>query len=389
MPEASHAVEPRRARVEIDLAALERNFRRLEARTAPSRVLPVVKADAYGHGAVAVARRLAPLGAAGVAVALVEEGIELRRAGVREAILVLSPTPRGAEEALVEFELTPAISGVDQLERIEAAGRRAGRRIPAHLKFDTGMTRLGLPPEAAAGLVERLGRSPGVALAGLMSHLAEAEDPASPANARQLAGFRELVQVLPRPSGTALHLANSAGALLLPETRFDLVRCGLALYGIAPEGVEAGLEPVMSLRAELVQVRDVAAGTRAGYGGRWTAPRPTRVGVVPVGYADGYPWRAGGEAEAVLAGRRIRHAGAISMDLMLFDLGPEGGEVGDVVTLLGRDGREEITAREIAGRAGTLVYEALCHFGLRLPRRVVEERGSAAGAAAVAGAAPR
>lgn len=389
MPEASHAVEPRRARVEIDLAALERNFRRLEARVAPARVLPVVKADAYGHGAVAVARRLAPLGAAGVAVALVEEGIELRRAGVREAILVLSPTPRGAEEALVEFELTPAISGADQLERIEAAGTRAGRRIPVHLKFDTGMTRLGLPPDAAAGLVDRLRRSPGLALAGLMSHLAEAEDPASPANARQLAAFRELVERLPRDSGCALHLANSAGALQLPETRFDLVRCGLALYGIAPEGVAADLEPVMSLRAELVQVRDVEVGTRAGYGGRWTATRPTRVGVVPVGYADGYPWRAGEVAEALLGGRRIRHAGAVSMDLMLFDLGPAGGEVGDSVTLLGRDGGEEIAAREIAGRAGTLVYEVLCHFGLRLPRRAVEGRPAAAGTATVAGAVPR
>jgi alanine racemase len=322
-------------------------------------------------------------------VALVEEGIELRRAGVREAILVLSPTPRGAEEALVEFELTPAISGADQLERIEAAGTRAGRRIPVHLKFDTGMTRLGLPPDAAAGLMERLRRSPGLALAGLMSHLAEAEDPASPANARQLAAFRELVERLPRDSGCAFHLANSAGALQLPETRFDLVRCGLALYGIAPEGVAADLEPVMSLRAELVQVRDVEVGTRAGYGGRWTASRPTRVGVVPVGYADGYPWRAGESAEALLGGRRIRHAGAVSMDLMLFDLGPAGGEVGDSVTLLGRDRGEEITAREISGRAGTLVYEVLCHFGLRLPRRAVEGRPAAAGTATVAGAAPR
>ncbi len=378
MPDSQSGAQPRRARVEIDLAALERNFRRLEQRVAPARVLPVVKADAYGHGAVEVARRLGPLTRSGVAVALVEEGIELRRAGIEAPVLVLSPTPRGAEGALLEFDLTPTISGLDQLERIETVGAAAGRRIAAHLKFDTGMTRLGLDPEAAAELVTRVQRSPGLGLAGLMSHLAEAEDAASLANATQLERFRALLAAAgPAATDCSIHLANSAGGLQLPATRFDLVRSGLALYGIGPAGCDVELEPVMAVRAELVLVRDVAAGTRAGYGGRWTAERATRVGLVPVGYADGYPWRAGATAEGLLAGRRVRHAGAISMDLMLFDLGSEGGEVGETVTLLGRDGDASISALEIAERAGTLVYELLCHFGLRLPRRTVESAAPA------------
>jgi alanine racemase len=336
-------------------------------------VLPVVKADAYGHGAVLVARALEPEGAAGFAVALVEEGIELRRAGVTAPVLVLSPTPPGAEPALLECDLVPVVSGPDQLERIAAAGAAAGRRIPVHLKFDSGMTRLGFAAEDAPAVLERVRRDPSLELAGLLSHLAEAEDPGSPANARQIEVYRGLLGRLPAAERgrVLLHLANSAGALALPESRHDLVRVGLAIYGIAPPGAALALEPVMSVVSELVQVREVPPGTRAGYGGRWTAGRPSRVGVVPVGYADGYPWRAEGRASALVRGRRAPLAGAVSMDLVLLDLTETGGEVGDRVTLVGCDGDHEIPAPELAAHAGTLVYEILCHFGLRLPHRAV------------------
>ncbi|HSM14649.1 MAG TPA: alanine racemase [Thermoanaerobaculia bacterium] len=368
----------RRAWVEIDAGALVRNFRRVAGAVAPARVLPVVKADAYGHGVLAVAEALEPAGAPGFAVALVEEGIELRRAGFESSVLVLSPTPVGAEEALVEFDLAPAISGLDQLDRIEAMASAAGRHLPVHLKFDTGMTRLGLPAEAAREILQRVRTSRCLRLAGLMSHLAEAESPESPANRLQLERFAALVGLLgdEERSEVEVHLANSCGALFLPATRFDVVRVGLALYGAGPERSGLDLEPVMSLRAELVQVRDVAPGTRAGYGGRWVAPGPARVGVVPLGYADGYPWRAESEVEVLVRGRRARLAGAVSMDLILIDLTATGGEVGEVVTLLGEDGGERITASELARRSGTLVYEVLCHFGLRLPRFAGRLRGS-------------
>jgi alanine racemase len=371
LPDTAPAL--RRAWLEIDTGALVRNFRRVAAAVAPARVLPVVKADAYGHGAVIVARALEPEGAAGFAVALVEEGIELRRSGVIAPVMVLSPTPPGAEGALLEFGLVPVVPAPDQLERIAAAGAVAGRRIPVHVKFDSGMTRLGFAAEDAHGVLERIRREPTLELTGLLSHLAEAEDPGSPANARQIEVYRGLLDRLPAAERerVVLHLANSAGALALPASRHDLVRVGLAIYGIAPSGSAIAFEPVMSVVSELVQVREVPPGTRAGYGGRWTAGRPSRVGVVPVGYADGYPWRAEGKASALVRGRRAPLAGAVSMDLVLLDLTETGGEVGDRVTLVGRDGTEQIPAPELAAHAGTLVYEILCHFGLRLPRRAV------------------
>ncbi|KAB2964019.1 MAG: alanine racemase, partial [Thermoanaerobaculia bacterium] len=237
MPEAGSAGRSlRHAWVEIDLAALAANFQKVRAAVAPARLLPVVKADAYGHGAVAVARALEPEGAAGFAVALVEEGIELRQAGVRAPVLVLSPVPTGAEGALIEFGLVPAVSGLDQLDRIEACAAAAGRTLDVHLKFDTGMTRLGLPEAAAGALLARVRGSRALRLVGLMSHLAEAENPESEANAAQLARFRALAALLSgdERERVALHLANSAGALLAPPTRFDLVRTGLALFGAGP-----------------------------------------------------------------------------------------------------------------------------------------------------------
>ena len=374
----------RRAWVEIDVGALERNFDRLAREVAPARILPVVKADAYGHGEAIVARAVEPLGPAGFGVALVEEGIDLRGAGVRAPVLVLSPTPPGAEPALLEFDLTPVVSAPDQLERIEAHAAAAGRRLGVHLKIDTGMTRLGLPLAEAGDWLARVRRSPSLELTGLMSHLAEAESPDAPANRSQLEAFRRVVAGLGEGerARVAVHLANSAGALRSPAARYDLVRIGLALYGAGVEARELGLEPAMSVRAELAQVREVPAGTRAGYGGRWTASRASRVGVVPLGYADGYPWRAEGRAEALVRGRRVPLAGAVSMDLILLDLTDVGGEVGEVVTLLGSDGPERVGARELADRSGTLAYEVLCHFGLRLPRRAVRSAGPGVAAAA-------
>jgi alanine racemase len=390
LPEGPEPWPPlRHAWVEIDVAALERNFGALSRRVAPARVLPVVKADAYGHGQTIVARALEPLGPAGFGVALVEEGIGLRRAGVRSPVLVLSPAPPGADRALLDFDLTPVISAPDQLERVEARAAAAGRRLPVHLKFDTGMTRLGFPAAEAGRWLSRARESRWLDLVGVMSHLAEAEQPESDANRAQRAAFEGVLGLLERAERERLvvHLANSAAALQAPATRFDLVRLGLVLYGVGGPARELGLEPVMSVRAELAQVREVPAGTRAGYGGRWTAARPSRVGVVPVGYADGYPWRAEGRAEAILRGRRVPLAGAVSMDLILLDLTDVGGEVGEVVTLLGRDGEERVGASELAGRAGTLPYEVLCHFGLRLPRRAARgtARSAAAGRETVAG----
>jgi len=362
----------RRARVEIDLAALERNFDRLAARVAPARALAVVKADAYGHGAVAVARALEPRGVAGFAVALAEEGMELRRAGVEAPILVLSPVPAAALPYLHRYRMVPAVSGLDQLEALEARARGAGWVVPVHLKFDTGMTRLGIASEAAEEALERVRRSPALELAGVMSHLAEAETPESPANREQERRFAGVLAALApgERARVAVHFANSAGALYQPAQRHDLVRLGLALYGLDPARprVRGELEPVLSLVAEIVQVKPAAKDTRVGYGGRWVAARPSRVAIVPLGYADGYSWRLSNRGAAIVDGRRVPVVGAVSMDMLAIDVTDTGAGVGDEAVLVGRRGDLEVSIAELAAAVGTLPYELLCLLGLRLPR---------------------
>ncbi len=211
-----------------------------------------------------------------------------------------------------------------------------------------------------------------------MSHLAEAETPESESNRQQQRRFDEVLALL-SPAERAVisvHLANSAGALHLPAARFDWVRLGIALYGYDSAGRLSGdLEPVLSVAAEIVQVKSIPAGTRVGYGGRWTAERPSRIGIVPVGYADGYSWRLGNRAEVLVAGRRVPVVGSVSMDLLAVDRHRVAAEVGSRVTLLGRQGAEAISAVELAAEVGTMPYQLLCLFGLRLPRRIVEASG--------------
>jgi len=378
--------------VEIDLGALERNFDRVAAHVAPARVMAVVKADAYGHGAVEVARSLEPRGVAGFAVALAEEGIALRGAGVRAPILVLSPVPHEAYPFLRRYRLTPAISGPDQLSALEAFALEARWAVGVHLKFDTGMSRLGLRWQEAGEILDRVRRSQGLRLEGVMSHLAEAETPDSPANQEQA---ERLATVVSRLEGderqrVVVHLANSAAALHRPADRHHLVRAGLALFGLDPARPRAPseLEPVASVVAEIVQVKELATGDRVGYGGRWVASRPSRIAIVPVGYADGYSWRLGNRGEALVGGRRAPIAGAVSMDLLALDVTGVAAEAGDEVVLVGRRGDETLRVADLAAAAETVPYELLCLLGLRLPRVCVRgERPTAGGRAREASAA--
>lgn len=369
----------RRAWVEIDLAALQRNFRRLAARVAPARILAVVKADAYGHGAVAVAKALEAEGGegtgalAGLAVATAEEAIELRDAGVAAPILVLSPLPPEAAPVLQRYGLTPVISSFESLQALKAFSKESGWTAPLHLKFDTGMTRLGIDSKEASSLFELLRSSPELRLEGVLSHLAEAETPESESNRQQQERFGEVLSLLSpgERAGVTVHLANSAGALHLPAARFDWVRLGIALYGYdSAARLSSELEPVLSVEAEIVQVKSIPAGTRVGYGGRWTAERPSRIAIVPVGYADGYSWRLGNRAEVLVGGRRVPVVGSVSMDLLALDVTGVPAEVGSRATLLGRQGAESISALELAAEVGTVPYQLLCLFGLRLPRRI-------------------
>lgn len=383
----------RPAWADVDLDALAANYRSLSATVGETRLVAVVKADAYGHGATRVARKLEHLGAAWMAVALLEEGVELRRAGVRAPVLALGAAAPVQMPFYRRYDITPTISGLDQLAgwRSWVQGLGDRQRLRFHLKVDTGMSRLGLSLEEVPRALETIRAEPRLELTGLLSHFAEAEDLETSHNREQEARFAEVrarvMEALTEDERQRLfvHMANSAAALHRPGSRFDLARLGLALYGLDPaaeDGSQAsGLTPVMSVRARIVSLREVPAGARVSYGGRWQAPRPSRVAVVPVGYADGYPWRLTDGTEALLAGRRVPGVGAVTMDMTMLDVTDvPGAAVGDEVVLLGRQGAARIGARELARRAGTIPYEILCRLGQRLPRRYFED-GRLAGVA--------
>ena len=381
----------RPAWAEIDLGALAFNLatvrRALRSGAGGPGVLAVIKADAYGHGAPVIGRALEQAGVDHLGVALLEEGTEVRRAGVETPILVLGVAQPEQLPYFRRFRLTPVLSGLDQvaLWREWLAGR-GGYVQPVHLQVDTGMSRLGIGEHELGEALAAIRGSPHLELVGFLSHFAEADTPESPKSAEQERRFRRALGALSAEerSRALVHFANSAGALHRPDSRYDLVRLGLTLYGYDPAGVFEGLRPVMSVKTRTVLVREIEAGTRVSYGGLWEARRPTRIGILPVGYADGYAWRLTGSAEALVRGRRVPVVGAVSMDMIFVDLtdlpgsGERGGAVGtgEEVVLLGSQGDERITAVELAEKVGTIPYELLCLLGLRLARRYVGGGGA-------------
>jgi len=357
---------------EIDLGAVQRNVGRVrDAVGARVRLFGVVKADAYGHGAVPVARALEPLCHA-LAVSLVEEGLELRAAGIRAPILVLGAYYNHHQDDVIAERLTPVIYDRGDLERFAGAAKRVGRRLDVHVKVDTGMSRLGVAPGELPATLERVGALPQLKLAGLCTHFASADVPDAAATEAQLATFEAALQAAHAQhlTGVIRHAANSAAAVRFPAARLDAVRPGLALYGAMPSDVVrlAGLEPSLALRSRIMAVREIAAGTGVSYGGTWRAARPTRVATLPIGYADGYP-RHIRQAFVLLAGRRVPIIGVVCMDMLMIDVTdlPESALAGPV-TLIGRDGGDEITVDEVARWAGTINYEILCGISKRVPR---------------------
>ena len=324
-----------RSQITIDLDALRRNVRRLREAATPAELWAVVKADAYGHGAADVAPAALEAGAAALCVATAAEGAALRPVSPHARILVMGPLAPGEEAVARAASLEVSISGPDVPQ---------GLRV--HAKVDTGMGRWGMSPDEARAI-------PRGRLAGVMSHLATADEANDAFVREQLARFANLTSSF---DGVPRHVANSAATLRFPEARLDAVRCGVALYGLSPFGDDPtahGLEPVLSWRSYVALVKTLAPGESTGYGRRFVAQRPTRIGLVPVGYADG--WRRGlSGTEVLVAGSRRRVVGAISMDAFAVELGDE--PVGAPVTLLG-DG---VTAEEHAHVLGTINYELTC-----------------------------
>ena len=397
----------RPAWVEVDLSAITANVVHIRAAVAPSAVCAIVKADGYGHGAVPVARAALDGGAAYLGVALAEEGHELRQAGIEVPVLVLSEPPAEAMGLVVEDNLTATIYTDDGLAALleaaalarpsrETGGRGTGGRgtggrgtggrgtgtwgrpVPVHLKVDTGMHRVGASPAAIVGLARRVASHPALALEGLFTHLAVADEPDDPFTGAQLDRFEGVVRALAAEDiyPSMLHAANSAGALCHPRSRYQMVRPGMAVYGQAPAAalqaapLIAPLQPALSLKARVSYAKEVGAGESLSYGLQYRLSQRSVVATVPVGYADGVPRRlfmVGGEV--LVGGRRRTVAGAVTMDQILVDCGP-GSEVtrGDEVVLLGRQGDAEISPWEWAERLGTIAYEVTCGLSPRLPR---------------------
>jgi alanine racemase len=363
---------------DVDLGAVRANVAALRALVAPAEVLAVVKADGYGHGAVPIASAALDAGAAMLGVALVEEGVALREAGIDAPILVLSEPVPSAAGAVVDHALLPAVytaAGIDALA--DAVAARAGARMAVHLKVDTGMHRVGCTIGEAPELAGAVASRAELELGSLWTHFAVADEPDRPETAAQLETFQRVVKAC-RAAGAAprrLHAANSAGAIAFPESRFDLVRCGIAVYGIAPAPALAplvDLRPAMAVKARITFVKRLEAGERLSYGLRYTMPSDGWVATIPVGYADGVPRAlAHSGGEVLVRGRRHPIAGTITMDQLMIDLGDTIVDVGEEVVLLGPQGDECITAQEWADRLGTIAYEVVCDIGPRVPRRYI------------------
>jgi alanine racemase len=370
---------------EISLSALAENYQVIARHLGPA-VTPccVIKCDAYGHGVIECARALEDAGAVFLGVTSAEEGIAVRDSGVTLPVLVMTGFWRGEEEAVLRRDLIPAVANAEHIEALERAAVDLGlsRKIPVHLKVDTGMARLGVSLAELPALAARIAASPVVELQGVFSHLSESEVLDSPVAERQRVDFERAIALLadaglhPRYR----HLANTAATTARPETWNNMVRPGLALYGYnlkceGPGAAEATLpvRPVLTWKTRVIALRDIAPGTPVGYNQRWHAARPTRLAVIPVGYGDGFSRHLSRGGQVILRDHYAPIAGNVSMDLTMIDVTDiPAAAIGDEVLLIGRSPHCSIGADDHARLAGTIVYEILCSLSPRVPRVYVE-----------------
>ncbi len=365
-----------RAWVEIDLLALSHNVRQIKQLLSPkTELMAVVKADAYGHGAIAVAQTALQAGASALAVATLGEGIELREAGITAPILILGAINTPEEiVAIAHWNLEPTLCYPEQAMVVSRTLSQCEKPLPVHLKLDTGMSRLGIPWHQGTEFVTRVKQLPYLNLRSVYSHLATADDP-DPSNMylqhkrfkRTIANLKAQGIVPPR-----LHFANSAATLIAPQLHYDLVRVGLALYGLYPAPhlrSVVSLKPVLQVKAKITQIKSIPANTGVSYGYQFVSDRPMKIAVVGIGYADGVPRNLSNRLQVLIQGQRVPQIGAITMDQLMLDVTHlRQIKVGDVVTLIGKDGEQEITADHWARMLGTISWEILCGFKHRLPR---------------------
>lgn len=365
--------------VEIDLDVFEQNLAIIQKSVEPARLLLVVKADAYGHGAARLARAAEPR-VAMFGVATLHEGIELRAAGVTRPILVLSPTLLGEVAEMLDHGLMPSVATPACARALSQAAVGAGLTVGFHVEVDTGMGRAGVAEAEAPAFVREVATLPGLRLEGLYTHFPESDAEDLSYSRAQLGRFLDLVARL-RGGGVnipLLHAANSGAVVRLPESRLDLVRPGILAYGLMPRaGLEPfpGIRPVMGMKSRLVQVREHPAGATISYGRSFTCRRPTRIGVVPAGYGHGLSWLLSNSGAMLVRGARAPIVGNVTMDITMVDVTDiPGVEPYDEVVIFGSQGTETLGAAELAALSKTLVYEVLCTLGKRVVR--VYRRGA-------------
>lgn len=374
---------------EVSLATLRHNFRVIQSHVAPqAAVCAVVKADAYGHGAVECARALEAAGGQWFGVTSTGEGVALRDGGIRGRILLMTSFWPGEEEAVVRHRLTPAVWDRSHIQFLEDAASKAGiaEPVPVHLKVDTGMARLGINPAELPSFAKYVESAKHVALEGVFTHLASSEIVDAPDVEAQIARFDQALATLSQHgiSPAVVHMANSAAIALRPQTWRSLVRPGISLYGyylpftsVNGRAADAALglpvKPVLSWKTRILSLRDVQAGQPLGYNGAYVTRAPARIAALPVGYADGLSRKLSSKGRVIVRDAYAAMVGNISMDLTLIDVtGVSGVEVGDEVILIGSTGKCSITAWEQASLATTIPYEVLTGLSKRLPRRYVE-----------------
>jgi len=364
-----------RAVAVVDVGAVERNCARLASELAEGvELCAVVKADGYGHGAIECARAALAGGATTLAVAAASEAAELRAALPDARLFVMGALTAGELEVALDARAEISVWRESFLGLVRKLARERGERPRVHVKFDSGMGRLGeSDPEVATGLADAAAAGEETELVAFWTHFATADEPGSEFFRTQLERFGELgARVRERHPGIALHAANSAATLIEPAAHFDMVRCGVAIYGLDPfqeDPGARGLEPAMSLMSYVADVKRFEPGQSAGYGQRWFASAPTYVGVLPIGYGDGVRRALTNNAEVLVGGRRYPLVGTVSMDNITIDLGPEPAvEPGEPAVLVGAQGGERILAEDVARRLSTINYEITCGISPRVPR---------------------
>ena len=359
--------------VEISLGTIAQNFDAIRARVGDAAVMPVVKANAYGHGIVEVSQHLVQHGATCFGVALLEEAVVLRQAGIPVPILVFGGVATRQIPQFIAHDLMMTASSIDKLRQIDDAAAAAKTRARVHLKIDTGMERIGVHWYSAEKLLEASLGFANVEVAGIYSHFANSDSDDLSSAKEQLARFLEVLEFYPKRGlkPPQRHMANSGGILQLPESHLDLVRPGIMLYGVYPSRETKQtvvVTPALSWKSQVVFFKVVQPGNPVSYGGTWSSDHPVRVVTVPVGYGDGYFRALSNRGQVLIRGQRHPIAGRVCMDQFMVNLEWGTAYNGDMVTLIGTDGDETISAQDVADSAGTIAYEVLTNINARVPR---------------------